>query len=81
MKQSNCSSKEVNKLLLFLSVHKYYLANGKWKTEHLSLTSNTLFAILLDVFKLLTQHISGPVTKYKLLYVSNQGRARVRAKD
>ena len=36
--------------------------------------------------KLLTQHISGPVTKYKLLYVSNQGRAgpsawaRVRAK-
>ena len=32
--------------------------------------------------KLLTQHISGPVTKYKLLYVSNQGRAwaRVRAR-
>ena len=25
--------------------------------------------------KLLTQHISVPVTKYKLLYVSNQGRA------
>ena len=30
--------------------------------------------------KLLTQHISGPVTKYKLLYVSNQGRAGARAK-
>ena len=32
--------------------------------------------------KLLTQHISGPVTKYELLYVNNQGRAgaRVRAK-
>ena len=29
--------------------------------------------------KLLTQHISGPVTKYKLLYVSNQGRAGARA--
>ena len=29
--------------------------------------------------KLLTQHISGPVTKYKLLHVSNQGRAGVRA--
>ena len=28
--------------------------------------------------KLLIQHISGPVTKYKLLYVSNQGRARDR---
>ena len=26
--------------------------------------------------KLLTQHISGPVTKYKLLYVSSQGWAR-----
>ena len=26
--------------------------------------------------KLLTQHISGPITKYKLFYVSNQGRAR-----
>ena len=24
---------------------------------------------------LLTQHISGPVTKYELLYASNQGRA------
>ena len=24
--------------------------------------------------KLLTQHISGPVTKYMLLYVSNRGR-------
>ena len=33
--------------------------------------------------KLFTQHISGPVTKYKLKYVSNQGRigARVRALD
>ena len=34
--------------------------------------------------KLLTQHISGLLTKYKkLLYVSNQGRvgARVRAKS
>ena len=30
--------------------------------------------------KLLTQHISGPVTKYKLLYVSNQGRARAGAR-
>ena len=36
--------------------------------------------------KLLTQHISGLLTKYKLLYVSNQGRVgawarvRVRAK-
>ena len=30
--------------------------------------------------KLLTQHISGPVTKYKLLYVSNQGRARARVR-
>ena len=29
--------------------------------------------------KLLTQHILGPVTKYKLLYVSNQGRAGARA--
>ena len=28
--------------------------------------------------KLLTQHVLGPVTKYKLLYVSNQG-VRVRA--
>ena len=38
--------------------------------------------IMGDVLeKLLTQHISGPVTKYKLLYVSNQGRARVRAGD
>ena len=37
--------------------------------------------------KLLTQHISGLLTKYKLLYGSNQGRvgarawARVRARD
>ena len=33
--------------------------------------------------KLLTQHISGPVTKYKLSYVSNKGvgqGARVRAR-
>ena len=29
--------------------------------------------------KLLTQHISGPITKYRLLYVSNQGRAGARA--
>ena len=29
--------------------------------------------------KLLTQHISGPVTKYKLLYVSNQGKTGIRA--
>ena len=29
--------------------------------------------------ELLTQHISGPVTKYKLLQVSNQDRARARA--
>ena len=29
--------------------------------------------------KLLTQHISGLVTKYKLLYVSNQGKAGTRA--
>ena len=29
--------------------------------------------------KLLTRHISGHVTKYKLLYVSNQGRAGARA--
>ena len=29
--------------------------------------------------KLLTQNISGPVTKYKLLYISNQGRAGARA--
>ena len=39
--------------------------------------------LLFDVNdKLLTQHISGLLTKYKLLYVSNQGRigARVRAK-
>ena len=28
--------------------------------------------------KLLTQHISGPVTKYELLYVSNQSRAGAR---
>ena len=28
--------------------------------------------------KLLTQHISGPVTKYKLLYVSNRDRAGAR---
>ena len=28
--------------------------------------------------KLLTQHISGAVTKYKLLKVSNQGRACAR---
>ena len=30
--------------------------------------------------KLLTQHISGLVNKYKLLYVSNQGRAGARAR-
>ena len=29
--------------------------------------------------KLLTQHLSGLLTKYKLLYVSNQGRAGARA--
>ena len=29
--------------------------------------------------KMLTQHILGPVTKYKLLYVSNQGRVGARA--
>ena len=29
--------------------------------------------------KMLTQHISGPATKYKLLYVSNQHRAGTRA--
>ena len=29
--------------------------------------------------KLLTQHISGLLTKYKLLYVSNQGRIGARA--
>ena len=29
--------------------------------------------------KMLTQHISGPVTKYKLLYVSNQDGAGARA--
>ena len=29
--------------------------------------------------KLLTQHTSGLVTKYKLLYVSNQGSAGARA--
>ena len=31
--------------------------------------------------KLLTQHISGPVPKYKLLQVSIQGRAVARAWD
>ena len=30
--------------------------------------------------KLRAQHILGPVTRYKLLYVSNQGRAGARAK-
>ena len=30
--------------------------------------------------KMLTRHISGPVTKYKLLYVSIQGRAGAWAK-
>ena len=29
--------------------------------------------------KLLTQHISGLLTRYKLLYVSNQGRVGARA--
>ena len=35
--------------------------------------------MLWVVIWLLTQHISGLVTKYKLLYVSNQGRAGARA--
>ena len=46
------------------------------------------FGLLFGVNeKLLTQQILGPVTKYKLLYISNQDRAgarawaRVRAKD
>ena len=40
------------------------------------------FWLLLGVNKkLLTQHISAPVTRYKLLYVSNQGTARARAWD
>ena len=30
--------------------------------------------------KLLTQHISGLLTRYKLLYVSNQGRVGARAR-
>ena len=46
-----------------------------------SITSSGQFWLLLGVNeKLLTQHISGPVTKYKLLCVSNQGRAGARAK-
>ena len=43
-------------------------------------TERHLLGLLFGVDeKLLTQHISGPVTKYKLLYVSNQGRAGARA--
>ena len=39
------------------------------------------FGLLLGVNeKLLTQHISGLVTKYKLLYVSNQAWVRVWAR-
>ena len=43
---------------------------------------NTLYRLLVGVNeKMLTQHISGLVTKYKLLYVSNQGRAGSKAWD
>ena len=53
------------------------------KIQHAFLIA-TLWLLFGVNGKLLTQHISGLLTKYKLLYVSNQGRvgawARVRAR-
>ena len=71
----HCKIKKISHLycspyprLQIFRLHQHY--------EHAQSKNRLLFGVNE---KLLTQHISGPVTKYKLLYVSNQGRAGARA--
>ena len=63
---------------LGMCIHNCSLRVLEWKMSMLSIQEfpdRGLQGLLCGVNKkLLTQHILGPLTKYKLLYVSNQGR-------
>ena len=66
-------AKERRKLQMNINLIRYTTNVGV-------MISQQLIRLLFGVNeKLLTQHISGPITKYRLLYVSNQGRAGARA--